>query len=287
MPAPNYPSSPSQITACLARASPDVASLSWLLVNLLCIGFSLHVALYDLWTDTRETKGGPDESSNTAGDSYYDYVDDDATEDIVVSESGRATLEYLVWCLVTTIIWIVEVALRTAFVSTTAAETPTILPIQQNNQKGLSTAKVTDNKECFEDEFRTQKMQQQQQQQETSHQWRPKRGWLVLELLLAIFFFVESVTSCMQWKAVVQEDDVLGEEVDVWISILAYLHMTYETYKAARRKIQARLDDPTSATSMTQTSRLPKESTASYINMATIPEHDRKVATGNKYDAII
>jgi hypothetical protein len=93
----NMTSTLSLVTSCLAKCSPDVASLSWLVVNVVLMAWSLHVAVYKIWTSS-----GNEDVNNV-------IADDD------IPESGYATLEYLVWSLVTTIVWLVEVTLRASF----------------------------------------------------------------------------------------------------------------------------------------------------------------------------
>jgi hypothetical protein len=269
-------------TVCLAKSSPDVASVSWLVVNLLCMAWSLHVAVYDIWTSSR--KEDLVDESNTANSIIGDNDDNNIVPDMIyVSESGLATVEYLVWSLVTTIIWIVEVVLRTAF-------PPEITTISspENGDEILKTP--TDVSNVFENEFRIAQVQQhqqsiekeakenfnlgcvncestfQQQRLDPIQQRRRRRGILVVELLLAIFFFVESAFDCWNWKARIAEDDVFGEEVDIWISILGYLYMSYETYKAISRKRKHHATNVHWTAAPATTSPLSQGST-SYVNM--------------------
>ncbi|KAG7373165.1 hypothetical protein IV203_033889 [Nitzschia inconspicua] len=251
----------STVTSCLAQSSPDVASLSWLVVNITCLAFSLHLAAFDLWSSRI-----PEEDINGQGD-----VDDDAALN-VVSASGRATVEYLVWSLVTTVVWIVEVALRTAFPSVHINKT-------DNFQTDAKTA------DLLYDESRTQQHHEQSQPQEANQQ-RRRTAILVMELMLAIFFLVESIFDCLHWKARVKEDDVLGEEVSIWINSLGYMYMSYESFTAAASKRKgAKLEWDTTITDpsvMSKTSQLSTETPpSSYINMATI--HDRDLEQPNAH----
>ncbi|KAG7340503.1 hypothetical protein IV203_024046 [Nitzschia inconspicua] len=249
----------SSVASCLAQSSPDVASLSWLVVNITCLAFSLHLAAFDLWSSRI-----PEEDINVQGD-----VDDDAALN-VVSASGRATVEYLVWSLFTTVVWIVEVALRTAF--------PSAVHINKTDNF-QSDAKTAD---LLYDESRTQQHHEQSQPQEANQQ-RRRTAILVMELMLAIFFLVESIFDCLHWKARVKEDDVLGEEVSIWINSLGYMYMSYESFIAAASKRKgAKLEWDTT---MSKTSQLSMQTPpSSYINMATI--HDRDLEQPNAHGSV-
>jgi hypothetical protein len=249
----------SPVSACLAKSSPDVASVSWLIVNLLCMAWSLYVAVNDIWTRIHEEE--PDDEFYSANNVTVDGDDEDDDDNIVpdltnVSPSGRATVEYLVWSMMTTIVWIVEVALRTAFPPPLTANPP-----PQNGDDIVKNS--TDGNKLFENKAgilaQVEELPQsnerggkrcfhipvgsvncdfsfQQEQLEPFQQRLRQRRFLVMELLLAIFFFVESANDYRHWRARVAEDDVVGEVVDTWISILGYIYMIYETCKAISRK---------------------------------------------------
>jgi hypothetical protein len=229
--------------ACLAKSSPDVASVSWLVVNLLCMAWSLYVAVYNIWTSSRK-----DDSveSNTANNTIGDNDDADTIFPDMsnVSESGLATVEYLVWSLMTTFVWTVEVALRTAF---PPELTETSVP--QNRDENL-TNPTTNTNECEISPYRQHQHSLENREKEIFHlgcvncestlqqqpKWWYRRGALSVELLLAIFFLGVSAFDCWNWRAQVAEHDVLGNEVGTWISIFGYFYMSYETSKAISRK---------------------------------------------------
>jgi hypothetical protein len=258
----------SSFSACLARSSPDVASISWLVVNILCLACSLHVAAFDFWTNSRQEEEEDtvewDENAFVGDDDYFDDYNI-AEAAAVVSPSGRATLEYLLWSLGTTIVWIVEVTLRTAF--------PLLQKQSPGGNDNLSKNDSVDEKSRV---YQTQAQQQEPPQEIFPAGGRRRTSMLVLELMLAIFFLVESVLDCLHWKALIKEDDVLGEEVDIWISILGYLYMTYETFKAAaaKRSFQrvSAWNGGANATNTTGASMLSKQESTPYINMTTISD---------------
>jgi hypothetical protein len=165
------------VLSCLESATPDRACVSWMIVNVLCLVFSVYLGVYNVWVYSQP----------------MDNKEEEAEEQRL---EVRATMEYLVWSLATTIVWIVEVSLRAAF-----PESSQISPLEQ---------------------YPLKHSQQQQQQ---------KLRILVVEFFLAIFFGVESILDCVQWEDRIEEDEFVQQQVDVWINILAYGYMTYETYK--------------------------------------------------------
>jgi hypothetical protein len=198
------------------------------------MAWSLHVAVYKIWTSS-----GNEDVNNV-------IADDD------IPESGYATLEYLVWSLVTTIVWLVEVTLRASFQAAMATiSTPQdgdeILKNSTQNTNVLDFEwRITDDQQhqqsLEDDEEKNFNLgcvsacQQQQQPLKPIHQRQCRRRMMVVELLLAVFFLVESALDCWNWRAQVAENDLFGEEISTWLSFLGYLYMTYESHKAISRK---------------------------------------------------
>lgn len=214
------------ITLCLAHASPEVAPVSWLAVNALCLTCSLVLAVGNLLVNLQPKTGQQQQQQAVADE-----------EELFESPAVQVTIEYLVWSLVTTIVWIVEVALRTSFPPETLADLnddDEVLIAENDGSGNVESDQVAyriqpDDDNNDKNDF----VGEDDQTEKTLTQQKLQTRVLFVELILALFFLVESILDCLHWRARVEKGDFTQQEVDIWINIFAYVYMTYETYKTA------------------------------------------------------
>ncbi|KAL3913566.1 MAG: hypothetical protein SGILL_006434, partial [Bacillariaceae sp.] len=168
----------------------------------LCLTCSLLLAVGNLLVNLQ--------TDNERNQQQQQQGEDD--EEIFESQAVQVTIEYLVWSLVTTVVWIVEVALRTVFTSETLEglnENDDTYKIQYDDDSDI-------NIDVASDDLTEKTMKQQKLQTRV----------LFVELILALFFLVESIFDCLHWKARVEKGDFMQQELDIWINIMAYVYMT-------------------------------------------------------------
>jgi hypothetical protein len=267
----------------LGPLSPERAPGYWMVANAFCLSWSLSLGVYLVLL-------------------YAWYGNETAA-------SKATTTHYLLWSLLTTLVWVVEISLRAAFPGLDTflvVATPNNSDDEHDSEEAAAAASQPE---------QTQQRQRQRQRQppqtgqqihpplqhrlvsrtftaeesvvtlETTKKKRSKKHLMVIatELLLAVFFGVETILDCWNhWHHrhgggdssdsgdEIYEDDwyyhyiwdeyygyiedaerdhysMLQQQSDIWINVLAYLYMTYETYheyymdKAARRDIQRSL----------------------------------------------
>lgn len=221
----------------LGPISPERHPAVWMCLNAFCLSWSLslgvHLTLLFIWYGNE------------------------------VVASKATTTHYLVYSLLTTLVWVVEISLRAAF-------------------PGLETVLVVATPTESDEEDEEQQHQQQYQQPQVSRtftaeesvvtietivQRRSKKHWTVIitELLLAVFFGIETVLDCWNhWhhrhgieEEIESNDDayyaydsddgtahysMLQQESDIWINVLAYAYMTYHTYHEYYKARTTRMD---------------------------------------------
>jgi len=182
--------------------------------------------------------------------------------------------DFLLYSLLTTLVWIVEISLRAAFpgldtflVVGSVTGDPDDVPNSDNTTTNNTN---TTNKNNYDDDDgnhrqfnfrRTYTAEESAVTLETTLQKRSKKykAAIFIELLLAVYFGIETTLVC--WKhwhhrhggqAVVDEENydfgyddqydndndndksdaysMLEQQADIWINVLAYAYMTYETY---------------------------------------------------------
>jgi cation transport ATPase len=209
------------ITSCLARASPEIATDSWLATNALCLVCSLYLALCNLWINHQQ---------KVLWNQQQQHATENKTE-LFESQAVQATVDYLIWSLVTTVFWIVEVALGAAFPSVSEED------FRDDKHRIVDNipSATLDPSAC---RIQTDDNKDDEQTEKEIKQQKVQTRVLVAELILALFFLAESIMDCLHWRARVEEDDFVQQEFDIWINIFAYVYMTYETYKTASAKKQ-------------------------------------------------
>ncbi len=219
----------------LGPLSPERHPAVWMCLNAFCLSWSLSLGVYLTLL-------------------YIWYGNE-------VAASKATTTHYLVYSLLTTLVWVVEISLRAAF-------------------PGLDTILVVSTPTQSDDEDEEQQHNSQQQQVyrtftaeesvvtiETIVQQRSRKHWTVIitELLLAVFFGIETVLDCWNhWhhrhgieEEIESNDDayyaydsddgtahysMLQQESDIWINVLAYAYMTYHTYHEYYKAQTTRMD---------------------------------------------
>ena len=262
----------------LGPISPERAPGVWMVLNVFCLSWSLSLGVYLMLC-------------------YVEYGNE-------VAASKATTTAYLVYSLLTTLVWVVEIALQAAF---PGLDTVIVVsaPSSQSQGDGSDNGDVEQEEELngakqrsveeqprpqdFRDEEEDQELQLQQLSQTftaeesavalgTIVQSRSKQRWtvLIIELLLAVFFGIETVLDC--WKHwnyrhgfqemeisnsssssnnnnddayyLFGDDDedgpgrysMLQQQSDIWINVLAYAYMTYHTYHEYYRSKTTSMD---------------------------------------------
>lgn len=209
----------------LAPASPERASGAWMLINafMLVWSFSLgaYIASLYWWYD------GKDGSNNPA--------------------SRESTTDYLVWSLLTTLVWMAEISLRAAF--------PAVgIVVKIANSNSSSNGDDDVEAQEMDDRTTTHTVKSVVTIEEIVHKRSPRHNAVIAtELLLAIYFGTETIQNCYHYWEVRHraynpwDDDaeseffsMLQQQSDIWISVLAYAYMTYETYLAYYRSISTK-----------------------------------------------
>jgi len=250
----------------LGPLSPERAPGYWMVANAFCLSWSLSLGVYLLLL-------------------YAWYGNETAA-------SKATTTHYLLWSLLTTLVWVVEISLRAAF---PGLDTFLVVatPNNSDDENDLEEAPAAQVQQQPPPQTaaqpprlvsRTFTAEESVVTLETAKKKRSKKHLMVIatELLLAVFFGFETVLDCWnhwhhrhgsgdsQSEDEIYEDDwyyhyiwdeyygyiedaerdhysMLQQQSDIWINVLAYLYMTYETYheyykdKAAKRDIQRSL----------------------------------------------
>ena len=209
----------------LGPVSPERAPATWMLLNAFCLSWSISLGLYLIFI----------------------YIKDE--------NEHVTTTEYLVYSLTTTLVWVAEIYLRTAFPpleTIVVVNTPT-----QSDEEDLPQNSPTVQQQptpTAQPIARTFTAEESVVTLETIVRRRSNKQFsaLLMELLLALFFGIESVMDC--WKHwnhrqrnytmengdddlyYMYDDDseisysMLQQQSDIWINVLAYTYMTYHTY---------------------------------------------------------
>jgi len=201
------------------------------------------------------------------------------------------TTDYLVWSLLTTLVWVVEISLRAAFpgldtvlVVAAPASTPTgsdeeeqVPGVAHNKNTTTTTMNNNNSKNNPLQLRRTFTAEDSVVTLETIVQKRSKKHLTMIttELLLAVFFGIETTQECWKhWQhrhgggehAATAEDSnvdsdseyyeydnadysegdsyysMVEQQLDIWIGVLAYAYMTYETYNHYKRSKKTKLN---------------------------------------------
>jgi len=225
--------------------------------------------------------------------------------------SRESTTDYMLWSLLTTLVWVAEISLRAAF-----PKIDTVLVVFNHDEEHLPdddeaplqscSADGTRNEDSHEDgmpgarplflhsataETRSVVTIERVVQKRSLKQ----RVVIVTELLLAVFFGIETVGDCWNfWHSrrsssrigdtddyVYREDDqyydhdyydydyddndddeggkFYQQQADVWVSVLAYAYMTYETYHAYRRSTTTQREIERSLSTVSQSQQRPSQ----------------------------
>ncbi len=231
----------------LGPISPERAPAIWMVLNSLCLSWSLMLGIYLVVLCINEDK-----------------------------ETTLITTEYVLYSLITTLVWVTEIYLRTAYPPVKTIVVVSNPTLDDGGEKGVAQHNTRDESEAehpMQEISRTFTAEESVLTVETVVQRRNNKQFsaLCMELLLALFFAIESVIDCWKhWNHLrgnnqasqymgddgddyyTWDDDgetysMLQQQTDVWINFLAYVYMTYHTYheyyKAAktRKKIQKSL----------------------------------------------
>lgn len=224
----------------LGPISPERAPAIWMVLNGLCLSWSLILGIYLTVL----------------------CVDQD-------KETTLITTEYLLYSLITTLVWVAEIYLRTAYPPVETIVVVSNPTVDDGGEKGVLQHGTREESEAecqMQGISRTFTAEESVVTVETVVQRRNNKQFsaLCVELLLALFFAIESVIDC--WKHwnhlrgnyeasqymgddgddyyMFDEDgetySMLQQQTDVWINFLAYAYMTYHTYheyyKAAKNR---------------------------------------------------
>ncbi|VEU41110.1 unnamed protein product [Pseudo-nitzschia multistriata] len=107
----------------LAPASPERSPGVWMLINAFMLVWSLSLGLYMTllywWYDKQGKRGAGKDAGAYSGYNYVIDDDDDYYNYYQYEDSSRASKEtttyYLVWSLLTMLVWMAEISLRAAF----------------------------------------------------------------------------------------------------------------------------------------------------------------------------
>jgi hypothetical protein len=219
----NANSNPNCLYSFFEWISPEVMTgcgyATWLLINTFFLIFSIYLGIYNLWINKKKGNAEAEEE-----------------EEVIV------TIEYLIWSLSTTVIWIIEVALHAIYP-----------PHQHQNQQMEDNDNTNDDAVLVynqqhdddddDDDDDLKKPNQQQSQegggggeieepsQSEQQQHTQRISVLMIELILALFFLIESIVDCIHWKKSLKESNFVSQEIDIWMNTIAYTYMTYKTYK--------------------------------------------------------
>jgi hypothetical protein len=242
----------------IAPASPERASGKWMLINAFCLVWSLSLGVYIMLLYL-----------------YYDEFqqeenNDDGSSIIHNPASRESTTDYLVWSLLTSLVWITEVTLRTAFPAV-----DTIIKVVHKSNNNLEEAIIGQSSARSIITVETI----------VEHRNKKQITIILLELILAGYFGMQTVLDCCKhWKShhhQYENDDVnydlyenyydyydndkdaraggivvysiLEQEVDVWVSVFAYAYMTYETYQGYYKTTSNKYNIQRSLTNLTNT----------------------------------
>jgi hypothetical protein len=220
----NANNNPNCLYSFFERISPEATTgcgyTTWLLINMVCLIFSIYLGIYNLWINKKKGNAEAEEE-----------------EEVIV------TIEYLIWSLSTTVIWIVEVALRAIYPPHQHQQNQQIEDDDNTDDDAVLVYKQQhDDDDDDDDDLKKPNQQQSQEggggeievpsQSEQQHQQHTQRiSILMIELILALFFLIESIVDCIHWKKSLKESDFVSQEIDIWMNTIAYTYMTYETYK--------------------------------------------------------
>jgi len=219
----------------LGPLSPERHPAVWMSINAFCLAWSLSLGVYLTLL-------------------YVWYGNE-------VVASKATTTEYLLYSLLTTLVWVVEISLKAAF---PGLDTVLVVstPNQSDDEEQVVEAPETQMQHQF---LRTFTTEESVVTIETIVQQRSKTTWTVLitELLLAVFFGIETILDCWNhWNyhkaeqaSETTNDDtyfayeeelehygMLQQESDIWINVLAYAYMTYHTYHEYYKHRSTRLE---------------------------------------------
>jgi len=250
----------------LGPLSPERAPGAWMILNAFALSWSFSLGAYLIL--------------------LYDWYGNEK------AASQATTTEYLVWSLLTTLVWVFEISLRAAF---PPLDTVLVVSSNKSNNSGVngifgggtfhSRGKQHQHPNHYPDEravLRTWTAEESVVTLGTVARERSAKHQTVIatELLLAVFFMVETVLDCWnhwqhrhggsasapqqleqqqadhadddyEWRyddyyAVDGEEDPAGDfsmlqqSTDILINVLAYVYMTYETYQAYYRSTTAK-----------------------------------------------
>ncbi len=217
----------------LGPISPERAPATWMVLNAFCLSWSISLGLYLMLLYIEH-------GNETAG-------------------SKSTTTLYLVYSVTTTLVWVAEIYLRTVFapLETIVVVTDPAPSDEEDAPQNNLESKREQPTETPQQIYRTFTAEESVVTLETIVQRRSNKQFsaLLMELLLALFFWIQSVIDCWKYwnhrygnNATDQSADddgddyymydgdnevsysILQQQSDIWINVLAYTYMTYHTY---------------------------------------------------------
>jgi len=215
----------------LGPFSPERAPGIWMLLNALLLSWSFALGMYGLL--------------------FFAWYGNDTLA------SRENTLDYLLWSLLTTLVWVVEISLRAAF---PGVDTVLVVVTPTDDSATKNTGTI-ESPATTEESVVT--LERTIQKRSNKH-----AAVIATELLLALFFVIATAMDCWKfwnhhyggtdtalsndtdsydYKTYYGYEEATGgessddrysmfeQQLDIWIGVLAYAYMTYTTYHEYKR----------------------------------------------------
>jgi len=208
----------------LGPFSPERAPGIWMLLNALLLSWSFALGMYGLL--------------------FFAWYGNDTLA------SRENTLDYLLWSLLTTLVWVVEISLRVAFPGLDTF----LVVVTPSDDSATNNTGTIESPATTEESVVT--LERTIQKRSNKHM-----AVIATELILAVFFVIATAMDCWKFwnhhyggtdtalsnetyygyeeatgdKSSDDNSSMFEQQLDIWIGVLAYAYMTYTTYHEYKR----------------------------------------------------